>query len=92
MSEAIYFYYFNATASKFGYDVRFANSWNAYNWLSQDTIHRISNARQKSKVDEPVHNMLKVALLMEHGGLLVNQADVVFLGDDFKWIEDMFED
>lgn len=34
MNEQIYLYYFNDTAQKFGYEVRTANSWNSYDWLS----------------------------------------------------------
>jgi hypothetical protein len=35
--------------------------------------------------------VLKLALLMENGGILINQFDAVILGDSFKWVEDMFD-
>ncbi len=46
---------------------------------------------QNSKVDEGVHNLLKLALLMENGGILINQIDIMLLGDGFGWLHDMFE-
>jgi hypothetical protein len=35
MSELVYLYNFNATAKKFGYEVRTVNSWSSYDWLSE---------------------------------------------------------
>jgi hypothetical protein len=46
---------------------------------------------QNSLVDEPVHNILKLALLMENGGILINQFDTVLLGDSFDWVEQLFD-
>ena len=90
MKEQVYFYHFNETAIKNGYEVRIANSWNAYDWLSQETTAKITKTMPISKVDEPIHSVLKMALLMENGGVLVNQFDTVFLGS-LDWIEEMFE-
>lgn len=72
MNSIIYLYHFNDTANKFGYSVRMVNSWNSYDYLSESTIARITKARQNCKVDEPVHNILKLALLMENGGVIIN--------------------
>lgn len=91
MTEQIYLEYFNSTAHRFGYQVRTVNSWNSYDWLTENTIYSISKAMQNSKVDQTIHSVLKLALLMEHGGILVNQFDIGFLGDDFRWVEDMFD-
>ena len=90
MSELVYLYHLNHTAISFGYEVRIVNSWTAYDWLSEKTINRISKAMQESKVDETVHNTLKLALLMENGGIMINQFDTMILGSSFSWIEEMF--
>ena len=90
MYELVYLHYWNHTAHRFGYQVRIANSWNAYDWLGNKTIDVISKAMQNSKADETIHNLLKIALLMENGGILIGQQDTVFLGDSFEWVERMF--
>jgi hypothetical protein len=90
-SEIIYLYHFNATAVRFGFEVRMVNSWTAYDWLSHSMIQRISKGRMNAKVDEEVHSMLKTALLLENGGVLINQLDLVLLGDNFGWLEHMFD-
>ena len=90
MNEQIYFQLFNHTGVQSGYEVRLANSWNAYDWLSNQTTTAITKAMHNSKVDEGVHNLLKIALLMEHGGMLINQIDIVMLGNGFAWLHDMF--
>lgn len=46
---------------------------------------------QNRKVDQSVHSVLKMALLLEQGGLLLNRPDVFFLGNDLQWLENMFE-
>lgn len=66
------------------------NSWNAYDYLNENTIARISLAMQKSKVDEPIHALLKMALLIENGGVIMNQLDYGVAGSSFDWIERMF--
>lgn len=91
MNEQIYLYYFNDTAKRLGYEVRLANSWSAYDYLSTNTTARISKAMQNSKVDQPIHPLLKLALLMENGGILINQFDLIILGNDFEWLENMFD-
>jgi hypothetical protein len=34
--------------------------------------------------------MLKLALLIEHGGIMIGGLDFLLPTDDFKWIEKMF--
>ena len=46
---------------------------------------------QNSKVDESVHNLLKLSLLMENGGIMINQYDTMLLGNSFEWVENMFD-
>jgi len=35
--------------------------------------------------------MLKMALLMEHGGIMIGNLHFMMTHKDFKWIEKMFE-
>jgi hypothetical protein len=73
-----------------GYKVYQVNSFNAYDFISnQNIIDRISGAIQRTKIDEKVHNLLKLALLAEHGGLLIDSYDTV-LAKNTSWIEGAF--
>ena len=59
---------------------------NAYDYISSDDIvTRITRAMQTAKIDEGVHNLLKLALLAEHGGVIINGFDTVLL-QDLSWI------
>ena len=86
MDTLLYLNHFNETAHTFGYEVRFVNSWNSYDWLSQEITDRITKVRNNCKVDEEVHNMLRIALLLENGGVMVEATDMVILGDNFNWL------
>jgi len=41
---------------------------------------------QNSKIDEGVDNLLKLALLAEKGGVMINAVDTVFVDEDLSWI------
>ena len=45
---------------------------------------------QNSKIDEGVDNLLRLALLAEHGGVMINAFDTVFPHKDCSWIEGLF--
>ena len=45
---------------------------------------------QNSKIDEGVDNLLRLALLAEHGGVMINNFDSVFPHNDSSWIEGLF--
>lgn len=44
----------------------------------------------KRTVDETVHSFLKLALLHEKGGIMI-EPGTVLLSDNFKWLEYMFD-
>lgn len=44
----------------------------------------------KRTVDETVHVFLKLALIIEKGGIMI-QPGTILLSDDFQWIEYMFD-
>lgn len=41
----------NATAISNHYEVRFVNSWNAYDWLDESTTASIGKTIQNAKID-----------------------------------------
>jgi hypothetical protein len=86
----IHFHYFNHTAITCGYEVRVVNSWTAYDWLTPATIANITKAIQNTKIDETVTSLLKLALLMEHGGVFMGNLQLLFARNDFEWVERMF--
>ena len=85
-------HYFNHTGVLNGYEVRLVDSWTAYDWLSPSTISNITKAIQNAKIDETVCNLLKMALLMEHGGILISNLHFIMIQKNFEWIEKMFEE
>ena len=78
--------YYVRLAPSWGYEVRFANSWNSYDWLTAKTTAKITKAMQNNRLDEGVSPLLKLALLMENGGLLLSQFDFFVVADDLQWL------
>lgn len=72
MKNDIYIHYFAHKATILDYEVRYINSWNSYDWLKEETIQKITKTMQNAKIDEPVHNILKLAVLLQNGGILLN--------------------
>lgn len=86
-NNLIYYYHLNETASKLGYEVRVVNSWTAYQWLhNQTVVEDITKTIQKTLIDETVDNLLKLALLIENGGILIGNLNVV-INRDLRWLE-----
>ena len=71
-------------AKESGLEVRVANSWNAYDYLSKQTAQRITKAMQNMRIEQKVNELLKVALLMEHGGILVSASELL-LTNKLDW-------
>jgi hypothetical protein len=46
---------------------------------------------QQVQIDVGVDDLLVLAVLIQHGGILLKHHDVILL-DDFSWLEDIFED
>jgi len=51
--------------------------------MSQLTIDKITRAIQNVKIDETVCNMLKMALLMEHGGIMIGNLHFAMTQNNF---------
>jgi len=96
MYESTYLHHINHTFHEQHYEVRFVDSWNAYDYLpdylpDQQIVTRIGKTMQNSQIDEPVHNLLKLALLYQHGGIMFNNFETIVANDDLSWIEAMFD-
>ena len=90
MESDIFINYYDLFVRNKGYEVKYVNSWSAYDWISSETIKKITKIRSNILIDEPVHNMLKLAILYENGGILAT-SNCIFLSENFRFIEGMFE-
>ncbi len=64
-------------ARESGYEIRITNSWSAYEWLSEETEQAITSAMQNMQIEEKVNDLLRIALLMEHGGVIMKVSEVL---------------
>jgi hypothetical protein len=69
------------------FEVRVINNLNAYDWLSEEIIAFIKETHQKSKVDLPVFELLRLAILYEHGGIFLRSS--ILLMEGLGWVEDL---
>jgi hypothetical protein len=72
------------------YEVRIVNNLNAYDWLSEESIAFIKETHQKSKVNLNVYELLRLALLYEHGGVSLRLPNVMML-ENLDWVEDLLQ-
>lgn len=75
---------------KSGFDVRVVDAFSAYDWLSPQMVERVRVAKHKSKYILAVEELLRVALLVEHGGLSVRFPRYIFPGD-LEWLYQILE-
>ena len=89
MENDIFVNYYVDYAQKANYEVRFANSWNSYDWFSNKTAEKITKTMQNCLINEGVHTLLKLALLYENGGVMLEWGNL-FLTEGFEFLEEMF--
>lgn len=51
-------------------------------------VASIKEIHQKSKFDLPVYELLRLALLIEHGGMSVRLPELIFM-ESISWIEEV---
>ena len=51
-------------------------------------VASIKETHQKSKFDLPVYELLRLALLIEHGGVHVRLPELIFM-ENISWIEEV---
>lgn len=66
-------------------EIRVVTSNDAYKWLSKDTTRRIATTMQTRKIGVEVSHLLRLALLMEHGGVMI-KMDKLLLVNNLDWI------
>lgn len=72
------------------YTVRIVNNHNAYDYLSHSAINSIKQIHQKSKIDLPVYELLRLALLYEHGGVAVRLPNLLFM-QGLDWVQTLMD-
>ena len=72
-----------------GYEVRLINSLTAYDWLSNNTVQQINYAMQNRKFEVLVEDLLRLGVLMEHGGVLLKVSETLLISD-LQWLNDYF--
>ena len=78
MLEAITARHQISIAEQSGYEVRVVDIINAYQWLTPETTEMIRRAKHKTQYYIPVAELLRIALLMEHGGVSAQLDSIVF--------------
>jgi hypothetical protein len=69
-----------------GYEVRVVDSITAYEWLSPEIVEAIRKAKHNSKIFIHVSELLRLALLIEHGGLSIRPGRIL-LTENLDWID-----
>lgn len=75
---------------KSGFDVRVVNAFTAYDWLTPEMTEWVRKTKHKSKYILSVTDILRIALLAEHGGLSVKLHRYIF-PEDFTWLYNILE-
>jgi hypothetical protein len=65
--------------------VRVVNNLNAYDWLSNEMIAFVKDTHQKSKVELNVFELLRLALLYEHGGVAIRLPNILLM-EGLGWV------
>jgi hypothetical protein len=65
--------------------VRTVNAWDAYQWLSPEITADITRTMQNMRIEESVNDLLRLALLIEHGGIMV-KVDQALAIDNLDWL------
>lgn len=68
--------------------MRIVNNLNAYDWLSNETTNFIRKIRHTSNIDISVYELLRLALLYEHGGVSIRVPNIILM-DGIAWVNDL---
>ena len=71
-----------------GFEVRVVNNLNAYDWLSEEMIAFVKETHQKSKVELNVFELLRLALLYQHGGVSIRLPNILLM-EDLDWVDEL---
>lgn len=57
---------------KSGWEIKIVNSWTAFEMLSQSTQNKITKTMQNMQIEEKVHVLYKLGLLLDIGGIVIS--------------------
>ncbi len=66
--------------------MRVIDDLSAYDYLSEYTVKWIKETHQRSSVHIPVYELLRIALLYEHGGVSLRLPNII-LTEKLDWAE-----
>ena len=69
--------------------MKVVNSKTAYDYISAELTDKITVSMRKKVFAEPIDSFLKLALLIENGGVMVDIAEVLLI-EDLNWLEAYF--
>jgi hypothetical protein len=90
MVEAVVARHLMHVARQSGFEVRAVDCLSAYDWLTPEMAEWVRRTKHKSKYILAVEELLRIALLVEHGGLSVLLPNHVF-PDSLAWLYDLLE-
>jgi hypothetical protein len=67
------------------------NSLTAYDWLSDEMAAFVKDTHQKSKVELNVFELLRLALLYEHGGVAIRLPNILLM-EGLGWVEELMRE
>ena len=89
MLEQVMGHYLILVGNQSGWEVRVVNSWSAYNHLTPDTQKKITDTMQRMYLEEKVHDLYKLGLLIDNGGVVISPTEFLPI-ENFHWIEKLF--
>lgn len=89
MLEQVMAHYCIEKAMQSQWKVVIVNSKTAYDYLSPEITQRITYTMQHMLIEEKVNDLLRLALLMENGGIVIRVTEALPLSG-FNWLSEYF--
>lgn len=77
-------------AESSGYEVRIVDPITIFDWIPEAKARRIAEIKMKSQISIDIVHILRLMLLLEHGGVTVFKSNYIFT-DKLVWIDRFFE-
>ena len=89
MVDGVIANYYVSEGNIANYSVRLVNHTSAYDWLSEEMMRKITQARQTVRLDLEMEDLLLLAILVENGGVVMRHYDTL-LRNALDWVEEGF--
>ncbi len=76
-------------AESSGYEVRIVDPITSFDWIPEIKARRIADIKMKSQVSIDIMHILRLVLLMEHGGVTSFKSNFIFI-NKLDWIDRIF--